>query len=307
MFKKGEAPLSHIIKEWISQVDGRFSTRQLDNDLEILTSQEKVLRRGVIKELCDDGKIERIASMVGIYRKIDTSVALIDWQHADPKNVLSVRWPFELEKYIKIFPKTIAIVAGGKDAGKTRFLHDFILLNMYHKLGIDFFNSETGKEQLRERFDETGIDIPDPAPFNVYERYDNFADVIDPDRISVIDYLDVNSEVYMVGEEIDRIFRKLRGGLALIGLQKPPPTVIYVRGEPQKKYRDLAYGGGFTAKRASLYLSLDDNKIKILIAKTPANPQVNPKNKMWSFWIEKGARFRNIKPYTGEDIDAERN
>lgn len=292
------AKLSQLIRVYLEQASGRITTREIDTELNIITSEGKSIRRGIIKQYCDNKKLERIANVPGMYRVLDLETPKIDWQQADPKNVIKLKWPFELEQFIKIYPKSIICVAGGKDAGKTRFLHDLVLLNMNHPLGVDLFNSETGKESLRERFDDTGIEIGNPAPFNVYERYDNFADVIDPDRISVIDYLDLNSEVYMVGDEIDRIFRKLKGGIAVIGLQKPPPTITYVRGVKKLVYRDLAYGGGFTAKRAILYISLDNNIMKIIISKTPLKRGLNPKNKMWSFWIEDGARFKDIRPYT---------
>jgi len=219
---------------------------------------------------------------------------LINWQSADPTNVIKLNFPFGLEEYIKIFPKSVGMVAGEKEAGKTLYLTEFTLMNMHHPLGVDLYNSETGKEQMKERLDNFDYEIPTPAPFNVYERYSNFADVIDPNRISVIDYLDFNSEVYQVGEEIDRIFRKLKGGFALIGLQIPPPTKVLVRGVEKLVHRDLGYGGGFTAKRAILYLTLWEKRLKIKIAKTRLNPKVDPTNMQWTFHVNgTGSKFLN--------------
>jgi len=168
---------------------------------------------------------------------------------------------------------------------------------MFHPLGVDLYNSETGREQMKERMQNFKVNIPNPAPFRTFERYDNFADVIDKDRISVIDYLDLNSEVYLIGDEIDKVFRKLDRGIAVIGLQKPPPTTVYVKGVKKLVYRDLAYGSGFTAKRAVLYISLDNNVLKLVVAKTPLNPKVNPTNMMWVFWLKNGAEFIDIQPY----------
>ena len=179
----------------------------------------------------------------------------------------------------------------------TAWLYDFTLKNMFHPLGVDLYNSETGREQMKERMQNFKVNIPNPAPFRTFERYDNFADVIDKDRISVIDYLDLNSEVYLIGDEIDKVFRKLDRGIAVIGLQKPPPTTVYVKGVKKLVYRDLAYGSGFTAKRAVLYISLDNNVLKLVVAKTPLNPKVNPTNMMWVFWLKNGAEFIDIQPY----------
>ncbi len=290
--------LTHLIKEWIlsQEKGGRFTTRQLDGELDIGTPEGKSIRRGVIKELCDRGIIERIKGLVGTYRILDIEAPEIDWQSADPKNIIKLKFPFELEKYVKVYPKSIICVAGGKDQGKTLWLYDFVLKNMYHPLGIDLYNSETGREQMKERMDAFKIDIPNPSPFRTFERYDNFADVINPDRISVIDYLDLNSEVYQVGDEIDKIFRKLKG-VAVIGLQKPPPTVTFVKGVKKLVYRDLAYGGGFSAKRAVLYISLDNRILKLVIAKTPASRNLNPTNMMWGFQMRDGAEFYDVDRY----------
>ena len=287
--------LSSVIKQWIGDTEGRFSNSQLDSELDISTLKEKDVRRQVIKSLCDAGKIKRIPNLTGTYRVIDIERQRQNWQSADPSNVVDLKFPFGLEKYVKIFPKSIIIVAGAKDECKTLFLLDFLLKNMYHPLGIDLYNSETGPEQLKERFSNFDIEIPNPAPFNVYERYDNFADCIDPTRISVIDYLDVDSEVYMIGAEINRIFQVL-GAVAVIAIQKPPDAITYIKGIKKIIKRDLGYGGAFSAKRAVLYLSLDNRTLKIVYCKNRGDPTINPRNMRWSFGVnDTGTKFLNVK------------
>lgn len=287
--------LTTLIKELVLSSKGRISYTHVDKELDITTPEEKTLRRVVFRELCDKSLVRRDEKLSGVYWRIDEEAPLIDWQKADPTNVIKLQFPFKLERYVKIFPKTIIIVAGEKQAGKTLFLFTFTLLNMEHSLGVDLFNNETGKEQMKERLDNFSIKISNPPPFRALERYDNFADVIDPNKISVIDYLDTNSEVYEVGVEIDRIFRKLQKGIAVIGLQTPPPSHVFVKGREKWVHRDLAYGGGFTAKRAALYLRLAGNTLKIVYCKTPSNPTVNANNKQWKYQINKtGTEFIHI-------------
>ena len=222
----------------------------------------------------------------------------MDWENANPDNIVPLLFPFGEHEFVKVFPKSIIIVAGSKQAGKTEYLYEFIKLNK-DKYILDLYNSETGAEQMKERFDSLGI-TPSPT-FNVYERYDNYADVIVPDHISVIDYLDMNSEVYLVGTEIDAIFRKLTG-VAVIGLQKPPPSVIYTKtGQKKVIERDLAYGGGFTAKRAVLYITMGSNKLKLLHVKTPKQKRTNPNNMTWSFSFSDEGQFTNIKRFYETD------
>lgn len=253
----------------------------------------------------ESNKKEPILQKKGrFYRVIERFADKMDWQSADPKNTVPLKFPFGIERYSLIYPKSIVIVAGSKQAGKTCLLYNFIEMNMGNFI-IDLFNSETGKEQMKVRF--LPLNIPDPAPFEVYERYDNFADVINPDHISVIDYLDLDSEVYLVGAEINAIFQKLKTGVAIIGLQKPPPTVVYEKGVRKVYERDLAYGGGFTAKRAILYITMGSNKLKLLYVKTPANPKVNPNNMSFSFGFhEDGIHFINVKQfYSEEEVEGE--
>lgn len=282
-----------VIEGWLTLVSGRFNTREIWEEVGVVSQEGKAHLRVILLRLEQEGKIISLGG--GYYRKVDDRLEVMDWQGADPGKTIELKFPFGIEQFVKLYPKSIVIVTGDKNVGKTAFLYNFIVMNM-DSFVIDLFNSETGKEQMRERFDY--FDIPSPAPFNTYERYDNFADVINPDRISVIDYLDLNSEVYLVGEEIDRIFRKLKNGVAIIGLQKPPPIVTYIKGVKKVVSRDLAYGGGFSAKRAVLYITMGNNRLKLVYVKTPRNKSINPDNKQWSFkFDETGTHFDDIQPY----------
>ena len=289
---------SNVVEQWVALAEGRFNVRDLWYDLGIETAENKSYLRVILSRLVEKGTITRLSNY-GDFRVIDSTLTPINWQQADPNRTVPLLFPFGEHEYAKIFPKSIIIVAGTKNAGKTAYLYNFIALNM-GRFPIDLFNSETSPEQMNERFKP--LDIPNPAPFNVYERYDNFADVINPDRISVIDYLDENSEAYLVGTEIDRIFRKLKS-VAVIGLQKPPPTVTFVKGIKKIIDRDLAYGGGYTAKRAILYITMSTNKLKLLYVKTPAQPKINPNNMQWSFSMNgDGIHFVDVKRSYGDDL-----
>lgn len=288
-----------LIEEWLVLVKGKFNVRDIWNEVGIETPEGKKHLRIILTRLEAKGIISANGGG-GVYRKTDLDAPIIEWQQADPNKTVDLTMPFGIHEFVKIFPKSIIIVAGSKNAGKTAWMYNFIALNMSHHI-IDLYNSETSPEQMQERF--APLDIPEPAPFNVYERYDNFADIIHPDHVSVIDYLDLNSEVYLVGSEIDAIFRKLKN-VAVIGLQKPPPSVTYVKGVKKIIDRDLAYGGGFTAKRAVLYVSMSANKLKLVYVKTPKQPRINPNNMQWSFSIaEDGTHFTDIEPDYGDRRD----
>lgn len=290
------------IEEWVSLTKGTFNVRDIWAEIGIITPEGKKHLRTILDrmEARQPPIIKHVDKGFGSYRKLDKEAPVIDWRGANSDNIVPLLWPFGIEKYALMYPKNLAIVAGSKQEGKSTYLYDFIKLNMY-KYAIDLYSSETGAEQMKDRFCDLGI--PNDAPFQVYERYDNYADVIVPDHISVIDYLDLNSEFYLAGAEIDAIFRALGpGGLAVIGMQIPPPTVTYIKGVKKVIDRDYAYGGGSTAKRAFIYLSLSSHRLKIKHAKKPAQKNTHPENMMWSYNFDDKGQFCDIDRYFGESL-----
>jgi len=69
--------LTSRIKEWVDNTNKQFHTSELDADLGITSPQAKNLRRGVLKILCDQGKLKRIPGLIGTYRVI---LKEVDWQ-----------------------------------------------------------------------------------------------------------------------------------------------------------------------------------------------------------------------------------
>lgn len=284
-----------IVTEWVESVRGTFDIKDIFYEVGIETPENKKKLRVYLSRLEERETLVYLGG--NRYRKRDMKAEKIEWEKADPTKTIPLKFPFNEQEFCQIYPKSIIIVAGSKNTGKTEYLYTFLKLNI-GKFPIDLFNSETSPEQMKGRFLSHGITSSEG--FDVYERYDNFADVIHPNRISIIDYLDLNSEVYLVGTEIDQIFRKLKTGVAIIGLQKPPPSSFLMKnGEKKIIDRDLAYGGGFTAKRAALYLSLSINKFKLVYVKTPKKGNVNPQNMTFTFNIDEEGHFTNIQRYYG--------
>ena len=189
---------------------------------------------------------------------------------------------------VRILPKSLIILAGSSGAGKTALLYNIVYMNMNDFEIHLFSNSEMGEMQIEERFNAIDPNIPDPLPFETWRREDNFADVIKPDAINVIDYLDLDNEVFMIGYELKKIIQKLNKGVAIVAIQKPPG-------------RDLGYGAGYSVKSASLYLAMDGpkgrgpGKLKIVKARERAISDVDPLGKTWGFRLDnQGANFIDI-------------
>ena len=80
--------------------------------------------------------------------------------------------------------------------------------------------------------------------FPVKQGNFEFADVLQPDAISLIDYLDRNEVVYLIGGDIKKLYSVLNNGVVIFALQK-------------KAHLDLGYGGNMSIKLSNLYITLD--------------------------------------------------
>lgn len=284
------------LRLWITEVaTGEFHyTKALDG---AVPRQDYGKLRSYLYDFCqgDNAICESLGRNDGHYRPIQNNSKPVNWQDIEARLDSGLILPFDLRKYAFIYPDTLIVVAGSKSSGKTAFLMQTVVLNMYtkYKRVVFLTNLEGGLSALRDRFNEMGIEIPYPAPFDLIPVDENFHDYIkDKDTIYVIDYIDAPEgvEFYMIGAALGKINNKLVGknSVAVAGLQKPMG-------------RDIAYGGGLTLNKATLYLALDSNKLKIVDAKVPADPKIHPKNMQWTYiFNEAGTDFLNITPYYGD-------
>ncbi len=273
--------LTSEIRLWVSDNPGRrFTFNTLDNELGISNSVAKNYRGKVVRRLIDDNIVERYREA---YRVVANGLVSLDWAKASKSSVLDLKWPFELEKYVNILPKNIIIVAGSKDSGKTAFLLDFIRRNMdNHK--INYFSSEMGELELKmrlQKFEDTNIIPMSDWKFQAYERAFDFHDVIKPDEINVIDFLEIHENFFEIAGRIFQIWDKHTTGIAVIALQKNEGVA-------------LGLGGARSLEKARLYLSMDRNRLKIESGKNWKDTSVNPRGKEWTFQLVQGCKFVNI-------------
>jgi len=278
--------LSRRIKEWINETEGVFTYEQLDRDLGIRTEQEKNTRRVVISLLKKDGILVKATSKEGTYRVARDDAPEIPWRKADESQTINLIWPFKLQEYVRILPKNIIVIAGAPDAGKTGFCFDFIRRNM-NKYSIVYFSSEMGELELKLRLSNFDSLKLDDWKFESRERSSNFADVIRPDKINIVDYLEITDNFYLVAGEIKAIWEKLNRGIAVICLQKK-------RGVQFK----LGRGAESSLEKARLYLAIDNGYLEIVKAKNWINPEKNPNGLAWSFKLVGGCKFVNIQETT---------
>ena len=269
--------LAESIEAWISETSGWFSYEECDKELEIRDSNDKDNRRQVMKRLKDTGTIEPHPRNNKLWRHVKVATRLVDFKACGNRTPLAVRYPFGIERYFKTYPGNLIVLAGAADAGKTAFLLNLIRMNMAD-FSIFYQTSEMGAEELASRLEMfEGLGLED-WNFTAEERSRDFHDVIRPDCLNIVDYLELAGDFYMVAEYLRQIHAKLASGIAVVALQK-------------KRGAELGRGGDFGLEKPRLYLSMDAGKLTIEKAKNWVNREANPRGLSLSFKVVGGCQF----------------
>ncbi len=274
--ERKEINLTEEVRQWVSVTNGNFCVTNAYQSVTMRNKQDRAKVRVILSRMVKDGEIERVSEKDGWFRRVEKDISEIDWESCDD-TIINCKWPFELEQYYLCLPKNIIVIAGSPDAGKTAFCLNFAMLNM-EKYQIKYFSSEMGALELKVRLKKFGIPFYKWKQVKFIERSSNFADVIDPDGLNVVDYIEVPEEAWKIATPINEIFRKLNKGICVIALQKP-------------RLRDVARGGESTLDRPRLYLSMGNGQIKIVKCKNWANDERNPNGLSLEYKIVQGCKF----------------
>lgn len=280
--------MSSRIREWVYQSSGEFSVSKIYADLGAKDPKQKGLVRAVVHKLLTDEIIVRSGKEEGHYRKVDKALEEVDLMSVVPEP-MNLYLPLALDNWVKIYPKSVIVVAGSGNRGKTALAHDFIKHNM-DNYEIHLFFSEGGVESLRDRLAAHQDKMIGEWRFKAYPRTANFEDAIFADAINVIDYMLVPDEFWKVGAYLDNVYRKLNKGIAYVNIQKDSKA-------------EVGRGGEFGLERPQLYVTLSPDSehvaadgpdsvqhcvAKILKAKAWKRKGANPDGKMMQFQIEDG-------------------
>lgn len=268
------------ILNWLEISPGEFSIRDLDYDLNIKTKEAKKLRLITLENLVIENKLERVGSKRGYYRPYQMDLTPLRIGKVDSQYIRF--WlPFRLHDYVGIMPGNVIIIAGAPNAGKTALIMNIIKNNREYFNRIDYFNSEAGEEELNLRLSKfDGLSTSDWSDkVYAWERAENFADVIQPGKgnLNVIDFLECHDEFYKMGQYIKEIHAKLKGAVAVIGIQK-------------NAGQDNGLGGFRSMEKARLAISMDNGKMKITKAKNFIT-ELNPNGLQADFKLVQGCKF----------------
>ena len=282
--EKKRLNIAEQVREWVVVTDGDFSVTDCYRELNFVTTRDKSACRTALNRLSDSKKanvIEATGNRRGWYRKVDDSLVIMDVMNA-PTTPFDIKWPLGIEEYALIYPGNVIIIAGETNSGKTSFMINFARLNMNaHK--IRYMNSEMGESELRinlEKFEDVKLN---EWPVEWIERSENHSDVVIPNGINIIDYIEIYEDHYKLAGQIAKIHRKLDKGIAIIAIQKPAN-------------RDEGVGGSSTKDKCRLYLSMEFGKMKLTKVKAwgpLARYGVgNPNNMYCDFDIVRGSEIR---------------
>ncbi len=275
-----ELSLAAKMRAWIQIQSGTFRNADIINELAI-DKDKRAIVSVYLNRFVIEGLITKDGRLSGHWRKIDGELTELNFQNPQT-GLVNLRFPFGIEKYAKILPGSIIVIAGAVNSGKTAFMLNFIEQNM-HAYTIKYLTSEMSDIALHERlskFEEVDPPIPlSDWTFKAYPCYENFSDHVLPGRgnITVVDYLELHTEFYLVAQHLAEIHKKLNGGIALVGLQKNPGV-------------DAGLGGQRSLEKPSLYIAMDSKKLKLVKAKTWATAK-NPNGLEIHFDLVKGAKF----------------
>jgi len=279
--EKRQVSFTQEIRNWVCLQNGYFLLTDAKRSLQLLTREEENHLYVVMNRLAKEGLIEKHGTRSGQYRKIETDIDYINWYDADETSHLPIIYPLDLHTYVLTLPKNIVIIAGSKDAGKTAFLLNVAALNR-DKFKIYYFTSEMGEVEMKKRLVliSKGLNIPlkelrDKVAW--INRAENFPDLIFPEAVNIIDFLEITKDFYEVGDLVKNIYHKLTTGIAIIAIQKPSS-------------RDMPIGGEKGLEKARLAIAIDNNRAKILVGKNWAI-DTNPKGLECRFHILKGSEI----------------
>jgi hypothetical protein len=271
------------VREWVSHTTGWWTNDEIDKELGFVTLMAKDYRGKILRRLKQEGILDQHLKVNKRWRFVDKSLMFLDFKGASSVGVLPVKWPLGIEKYVKLFPGNLAVVAGTQNAGKTALLLNFVKMNM-KEYPIYYFCSEMQSDELQDRLLMFPGMTLDDWKFTAPERFSDFEDVIVPDCVNIVDFLEMTDELYRVNTHLTAISHKIGTGLAIVAIQK-------------KEGAKFGRGQEFGLEKPKLYLSMDKGRLTIIKGKAWANPKVDPNGLSVGFKITGGCVFEITRPW----------
>ena len=232
------------VREFITVTNGTFRVSDLER---WVTGGNKDSNKAILIALSrmvkeESPVIERIENKSGWYRKLDGQFEIINLDNVEDGKVFNLTLPLGIHKYLEIMPKDLIVFAGVPNSGKTAVLLETLRINM-GQFKCFYFSSEMGKHNCKKRISKSTA--TEKWDFKFIEDFPNFIDIIQPDDLNFIDYIEeTEGEAYKIPGLLAKIQKRLKKGVAIVALQK----------NPDKSY---AIGGHQTKAKPALFCTID--------------------------------------------------
>jgi hypothetical protein len=240
--------LTGSIREFIKEYQGTFTTSDIDREFGLTHQADKNLRKQALLSLVKEKYIKKDPRILGRYHILKSEITFIDFDAADA-TPFSVNLPLDLSDMVRIPKKSLIVVAGTTNAGKTALAIDIIRRNLDQPYPIMYLMSEMGGGEYKHRIQTA---IPEISKWKAKVRAadicSNFDTAIaqhNPNGLTIIDFLEeIQGEYHRIASDIRAIYDALNEGVALICLQKHSKAQV-------------GRGGEATAEKSRLYLTID--------------------------------------------------
>ena len=256
--------LKKEIEEYISLQPDYISLTDCLQTLQLHTREEKNHAYVIFNRLIGI-LIEKHGGRRGEYRKINKTVEKTKFIQEKIKE-FPVKLPFGLNEEVKLYPKSVVVVAGSKGSGKTALALKIAKDNQ-DIMPVVYMHSEGGDEEFSDRMQNWGITDASEIRFDAIKCSKDFHDLVtDEKKIFIIDFLEVHKEFFEIAIPLKKIHDKLVNGIAIVCIQKKAGA-LYGRGDE------------FSQEVSRLYLSMEylkdeqQTKITIVNAKAPKNDE----------------------------------
>jgi hypothetical protein len=271
------------VDEYIFSADGKFYLSDVYDFAGARDDRAKSAVRTNLSRAKKDGRIKPCDGRAGCYRPIERDFEVVDLMTLNDTAPMAVNLPLGIGHMVEIFPKDLICFAGTPNQGKTTFMLESVRLNM-GRFDCYYFSSEMSARACRNRISKH-LETPlKDWKIKFVESFTDYADVIQPDDLNLVDYVEpVDGEYFKVPSILSSIQRRLKNGVAIVALQKNPGASYGV-------------GGQQTKAKPSIFCTLEGNICKIEKAKN--FDKINPNGYTAKFKIFDGINLSRVGNWT---------
>lgn len=245
-----KSDLEKSLKEWCLKFQGGFTIQEILNHFGIKDKQGKNEVDSILSDLCAENIIQQDNKRRSAFRVVDTNISIIDIKKQINTEGVDIRLPFGLSEFVLLEDRTVVVIAGDSNSGKTAVMLEGLAENIMFSNRFKkpvYISTEMSQAELKRRLNIIqSEDVWENAEFLDYTGH--FQDAIKTgrsDNLVYIDQLEVNDSISYADmeKEISAIRHSLTTGISIIAMQKTAGS-------------KMARGGAGTLTKPRLYISL---------------------------------------------------